>query len=102
MYSAFSDLSPRAAAADTSEAEAMDEEVRRLTQPFTTEGHKHPAGMFFVTRKPTTLSRLEKIAAELGTRFVGDRRVSPPPVNASSPQPAGRLGRAMTVPRLED
>jgi hypothetical protein len=47
------------------------EEVRRLKEPFTAEGAKHPAGMFFVTRKPTTLPLLEKIAAELGTRFVG-------------------------------
>jgi hypothetical protein len=52
---------------------AAGEEVRRLKEPFTTDGHKHPAGMFFVTRKPTTLPLLQKVAAELGTRFVGAR-----------------------------
>jgi hypothetical protein len=50
---------------------AAGEEVRRLKEPFVAEGAKHPAGMFFVTRKPTTLPVLEKIASELGTRFVG-------------------------------
>jgi hypothetical protein len=47
------------------------EEVRRLHEPFVAQGAKHPAGMFFVTRKETTLPLLEKIAAEVGTRFVG-------------------------------
>jgi hypothetical protein len=50
---------------------AVGEEVRRLTQPFEADGHTHPAGMFFVPRKPSTLSRLQAIADELGTRFVG-------------------------------
>ena len=50
---------------------AAGEEVRRLKEPFTTAGHTHPAGTFFVTRKPTTLARLEKVAADLGTRFIG-------------------------------
>jgi hypothetical protein len=47
------------------------EEVRRLQEPFVAQGATHPAGMFFVTRKPTTLPLLERIAFELGTRFVG-------------------------------
>jgi hypothetical protein len=47
------------------------EEVRRLQEPIVVQGVTHPAGMFFVMRKPTTLPLLEKIAAELGTPFVG-------------------------------
>src|SRR5262249_48822388 len=47
------------------------EEGRHLQEPFVAEGARHPPGMFFVTRRPTTLPLLEKIAAELGTRFVG-------------------------------
>jgi hypothetical protein len=43
------------------------EEVRRLQQPF----EKAPAGAFFISRKETTLPRLQKIAAELGTSFIG-------------------------------
>ncbi len=50
---------------------AAGEEVRRLQEPFTVQGHTHPPGMFFVTAKPTTLPLLERIAAELGTRFIG-------------------------------
>jgi hypothetical protein len=50
---------------------AAGEEVRRLQEPFTVQGHTHPPGMFFVTAKPSTLPRLERIAAELGTRFIG-------------------------------
>jgi hypothetical protein len=50
---------------------AAGEEVRRLKEPFTVNGAKHPAGVFFVTRKDGTLGRLEKIARTLGTRFVG-------------------------------
>jgi hypothetical protein len=49
------------------------EEVRRLKEPFTAEGVKHPAGMYFVTRKNTTQPLLEKIAADLGTRFIGSK-----------------------------
>jgi hypothetical protein len=49
------------------------EEVGRLQEPFNADGVPHPAGMFFVTRRPTTLALLEKIAGELGTRFVGTR-----------------------------
>ncbi len=48
---------------------AMGEEVRRLKEPFTVQGAKHPAGMFFVVRKEGTLAKLQKIAASLGTRF---------------------------------
>ena len=47
------------------------EEVRRLQEPFTAQGAVHPPGMFFITRKATTLPLLEKLAAELGTRFIG-------------------------------
>ena len=43
------------------------EEVRRLQESFET----HPAGTFFVVRKSTTLPLLEKIAHDLGTRFIG-------------------------------
>jgi hypothetical protein len=52
---------------------AAGEEVRRLKEPFTIEGVKHPAGMFFVTGKDGTQARLEKIAQTLGTRFVGSK-----------------------------
>ena len=45
--------------------------MRRLKEPFTVAGAKHPAGMFFVTKKAGTLARLQKIAEALGTRFVG-------------------------------
>jgi hypothetical protein len=47
------------------------EEVRRLQEPFEVQGRTHPAGMFFVTRKATTVPVLERIAFQLGTRFVG-------------------------------
>jgi hypothetical protein len=47
------------------------EEVRRLQAPFVVDGAKHPAGMFFVPRRRGTLEVLQKIAAQLGTRFVG-------------------------------
>src|SRR5207302_6721367 len=47
------------------------EDVRRLQEPFVVAGAKHPAGMFFINRKPTTLALLERLAAELGTRFIG-------------------------------
>jgi hypothetical protein len=47
------------------------EEVRRLQRPFTVQAAVHPPGMFFITSKPTTQALLEKIAADLGTRFVG-------------------------------
>jgi hypothetical protein len=52
---------------------AAGEEVRRLKEPFVAEGVKHPAGMFFVTRKDGTQARLQKIAATLGTRFIGSK-----------------------------
>jgi hypothetical protein len=52
---------------------AAGEEVRRLKEPFTAEGVKHPAGMFFVTRKDGTQARLEKIAETIGTRFIGSK-----------------------------
>jgi hypothetical protein len=43
------------------------EEVRRLREPFA----NHPAGTFFVARRPTTLPLLERIARDLGTPFLG-------------------------------
>jgi hypothetical protein len=50
---------------------AAGEDVLRLQEPFVVKGITHPAGMFFVPRKRGTLPLLEKIAAEVGTRFVG-------------------------------
>ncbi len=47
------------------------EQVQRLQEPFLVQGATHPAGMFFIPRKPATLPLLERIALELGTRFVG-------------------------------
>jgi hypothetical protein len=47
------------------------EEVRRLQDPFVVQGATHPAGMFFVTRKATTLPLVERLAGELGTPFAG-------------------------------
>jgi hypothetical protein len=47
------------------------EEVRRLREPFAAEGVKHLAGTFFIVRRPTTLPLLQRLAADLGTRFVG-------------------------------
>lgn len=52
---------------------AAGEEVRRLKAPFTAEGVRHPAGMYFVTKRDGTHARLQKIAAALGTRFVGSK-----------------------------
>jgi hypothetical protein len=45
--------------------------VRRLTRSFATGGATFPPGTFFVPRTPETVGRLEKLAAELGTRFTG-------------------------------
>jgi hypothetical protein len=47
------------------------EQVRRLKEPFTVQGAVHPAGMFFIPQRDSTLPRLEKIAADIGVRFVG-------------------------------
>jgi hypothetical protein len=47
------------------------EEVRRLQEPMAVHDVKLPAGTFFIPRKPTTLPILERIAFQLGTRFVG-------------------------------
>ncbi|VTR96331.1 peptidase : Gll0760 protein OS=Gloeobacter violaceus (strain PCC 7421) GN=gll0760 PE=4 SV=1: Peptidase_M14 [Gemmata massiliana] len=52
---------------------AAGEEVRRLKEPCTVDGVKHPAGMFFIVKKDGTQTRLEKIAQNLGTRFVGSK-----------------------------
>lgn len=50
---------------------AAGEEVRRLHEAFAVKEAIHPPGFFFIPRKSTTLPLLEKLAAELGTRFVG-------------------------------
>jgi Zinc carboxypeptidase len=47
------------------------EEVKRLHQRFTVQGFVHPPGFFYIPRKATTLPALDKIAAELGVRFIG-------------------------------
>ena len=47
------------------------EDVRRLQKPFMAQGTTQPAGTFFISSKTTTLPRLQKIATELGTPFVG-------------------------------
>lgn len=65
------------------------EEVRRLQTPFTGEGVKHPAGMYFIPRKDSTLPTLEKIAADLGTRFIGIKEA---PGKEAAPLKAVRIG----------
>jgi hypothetical protein len=50
-----------------------NEEVRRLQEPLTLSGTTIPAGTFFVPKKETTAAVVEKIAAEVGTPFVGTR-----------------------------
>jgi hypothetical protein len=50
---------------------AAGEEVRRLEKSFGVPDGVYPAGTFFVEGKSTTLPLLEKIAAELGTPFIG-------------------------------
>jgi hypothetical protein len=60
------------------------EEVRRLPKPV----GDMPAGTFFVTRKDSTLPRLQKIAAELGTQFIGSAQA---PSDAKSLKPV-RVG----------
>jgi hypothetical protein len=50
---------------------ASGEEVRRLEKPFTAGGTTYPAGTFFITRKETTRKNVEKVAADIGTPFVG-------------------------------
>jgi hypothetical protein len=48
-------------------------EVRRLKERWTTEGNTYAAGVFFVPSAPKSLPLLQKIAAELGMRFVGTK-----------------------------
>ena len=48
---------------------AQGEEVRRLREAVEVNGKKYPAGTFYITSKPTTLTLLAKLAAELGTPF---------------------------------
>lgn len=50
---------------------AAGEEVRRLKEPFVADGVVQPPGIFFVAKKATTLSHLEKISSQIGTRFLG-------------------------------
>jgi len=52
---------------------AAGEEVRRLREPFVAEGFRHDPGMYFITRRDTTLPLLQKTARELGTRFIGSK-----------------------------
>src|SRR5205823_13461682 len=47
------------------------EDVRRVREPFTVNGALHPPGFFFIPSKATTQPLVERIAAELGTRFAG-------------------------------
>lgn len=50
---------------------AVREEVRRLRAPAEVGGTLHPAGTFFVPRKPSTVPVLERIAADTGVTFRG-------------------------------
>ena len=50
---------------------AAGEEVRRLQKPFQVNGTTYPAGTFFIARKDTTRRLVEKLAADLGTPFIG-------------------------------
>jgi hypothetical protein len=68
------------------------EAVGRLTAPATVAGHEHPAGFFYVAKGPDTLKRLEVIAAELGTRFVGTPEA--PPMSPLKPVRIGLWDRA--------
>lgn len=52
---------------------AAGEDVRRLKEPQTVAGTKHPAGAFYVARKATTVPLLQKLAEQLGTPFVGSK-----------------------------
>jgi hypothetical protein len=47
------------------------EEVRRLQESVVGPGPTQRAGTFFITRQPTTLALLERIAFDLGTPFIG-------------------------------
>jgi hypothetical protein len=47
------------------------QEVQRLQEPFTAKGTTYPAGTFFIPQLQETLPLLKKLAAELGTPFVG-------------------------------
>jgi hypothetical protein len=46
--------------------------VLRLQEPFSARGTTYPAGTFFIPHNPKTVAMLEKIAAEVGTPFVGN------------------------------
>jgi hypothetical protein len=61
------------------------EEVRRLQGSAEVAGVKHPAGTFYIPRKPTTLAVLEKIAAEIGTPFQGSKAAPGPEAVALKP-----------------
>lgn len=72
---------------------AAGEDVRRLKEPFTAAGVKHPAGMFFVLKKAGTQERLEKIARALGTRFVGSTEAPGKEAVALKPVRVGLVDR---------
>jgi hypothetical protein len=50
---------------------AAGEEVKRFEKPLQVGTDGYPAGMFWVTRKPSTPALLQKSAKELGTGFTG-------------------------------
>jgi hypothetical protein len=50
---------------------AASVEVRRLQEPLTTQGTTYPAGTFYIPDGQGRLDQLQKLAAELGTPFVG-------------------------------
>jgi hypothetical protein len=65
------------------------EEVRRLPQECAVGEVTYPAGTFFIPRGPSTLARLEAIAADLGTPFQG---------SPASPGPEAAV--VLKVPRI--
>src|SRR5205823_2073436 len=75
------------------------EEVQRLQRPFFGKGTARTTGDFFIPHKATTLPLLEKLAAELGTSFVGSAEA--PGTEAAASQPVrialvDRFGGSMT------
>ncbi len=49
----------------------MGDEVRRLNEPFEGKDTTSGPGLFYIPRSENTIARLQKIAAELGTSFIG-------------------------------
>ena len=77
------------------------EEVRRLKEPFTAEGAKHPPGMFFITKREGTLALLEKIAERTRHtvhRFAGRAGQGSRAAQAGADRPVGPLRRARCRP----